>query len=157
MRSAIELLKSVDQRQQTIYRVCQAIVDRQPGFLEKGYLSLKPMLIKDIAEELGVHSSTISRVVSNKYAHTPQGIIELRKFFTVGVEGVGGENVSTIQVKERIRTIIEDENSQKPLSDQKIAKILNQDGIQITRRTVAKYRDQMNIAGSRDRKMAVMF
>jgi RNA polymerase sigma-54 factor len=157
MRSAIELLKSVDQRQQTIFRVCVAIVERQSEFLEKGRLSLKPMLIKDIAEELGVHSSTISRVVSNKYAHTPQGIIELRKFFTVGVEGTDGENVSTIQVKEQIKTIISNETSEKPLSDQKIAKILNSDGIQITRRTVAKYRDQMNIAGSRERKMAVLF
>ena len=113
------------------------------------------MLIKDVAEELEVHSSTISRVVSNKYAHTPQGIIELRKFFSVGVEGADGENVSTLQVKQQIRLIIENEDSKKPFSDQKIANMLNAQGIQITRRTVAKYRDQMNIAGSRDRKMAV--
>lgn len=155
MRAAIDLLKSVDQRHQTIFRVCEAIVRRQPDFLEKGILFLKPMLIKDIAEELEVHSSTISRVVSNKYAHTPQGIVELRKFFTVGVEGADGENVSTIQVKERIRRIIEQENRDKPLSDQKISRMLNKDGIQITRRTVAKYRDQMNILGSRERKLAV--
>ncbi len=157
MRSAIELLKSIDQRQQTIFRVCEVIVDRQRDFLERGIMGLKPMLIKDVAEELSVHSSTISRVVSNKYAHTPQGIVELRKFFTVGVESADGENVSTVQVKEKIRRIIEGESRQKPLSDQKIAKLLNRDGIQITRRTVAKYRDQMNIAGSRDRKMAVLF
>ncbi len=156
MRAAIELLKSVDQRQQTIYRVCQVIVNLQREFLEHGILGLKPMLIKDVAEELGVHSSTISRVVANKYAHTPQGIVELRKFFTVGVESADGENVSTVQVKDKIRRIIEDENRQRPLSDQKIAKLLNKDGIQITRRTVAKYRDQMNISGSRDRKMAVL-
>ncbi len=155
MRSAMELLKSVDQRQQTIYRVCEAIVQRQPGFLNRGLLALKPMLIKDVAEELGVHSSTISRVVANKYAHTPQGIIELRKFFTVGVESASGENVSTLRVRARIREIIEQEDARKPLSDQKISKMLNQEGIQITRRTVAKYRDQMNIPGSRDRKMAV--
>ncbi len=155
MRAAIELLKSVDQRQQTIFRVCTAIIARQSDFLEHGLLSLKPMLIKDIAEELGVHSSTISRVVSNKYAHTPQGIVELRKFFTVGVESADGHNISTLNVKERIRKIIEAENPKRPLSDQKISKILNAEGIQITRRTVAKYRDQMNIAGSRDRKMAV--
>ncbi len=157
MRSAIELLKSIDQRQQTIFRVCEVIVDRQRDFLERGIMGLRPMLIKDVAEELSVHSSTISRVVSNKYAHTPQGIVELRKFFTVGVESADGENVSTVQVKEKIRRIIEGESRQKPLSDQKIAKLLNRDGIQITRRTVAKYRDQMNIAGSRDRKMAVLF
>lgn len=156
MRSAIELLKSIDQRQQTIYRVCEVIVDRQKDFLDSGIMGLKPMLIKDVAEELEVHSSTISRVVSNKYAHTPQGIVELRKFFTVGVESANGENVSTVQVKEKIRRIIEEEDRKKPLSDQKIAKLLNRDGIQITRRTVAKYRDQMNIVGSRDRKMAVM-
>lgn len=151
VRAALELLKSVDQRQQTIFRVCSAIVNRQTGFLDAGLMQLKPMLIKDIAEELGVHSSTISRVVANKYAHTPQGVIELRKFFTVGLESAEGENVSIVQVKEQIRKIIESEEI-KPYSDQVITKLLNKDGIQITRRTVAKYRDQMNIPGSRERK-----
>ncbi len=156
-RSALELLKSVDQRQQTIFRVCQCIVNRQRDFLDRGLMYLKPMLIKDVAEELGVHSSTISRVVANKYAHTPQGVIELRKFFTVGVESSDGENLSIVHVKERIKRIIGNENSSKPLSDQKIARILNQEGIQITRRTVAKYRDQMHVPGSRERKMTVLF
>ncbi len=156
-RAALELLKSVDQRQQTIFRVCQCIVNRQRDFLDHGLLYLKPMLIKDIAEELGVHSSTISRVVANKYAHTPQGVIELRKFFTVGVESADGENLSIVHVKERIKRIISNEDSSKPLSDQKIARILNQEGIQITRRTVAKYRDQMRVPGSRERKMAVPY
>lgn len=156
-RSAIELLKSVDQRQQTIYRVCTAIVQRQSQFLDQGIMYLKPMLIKDVAEELGVHSSTISRVVANKYAHTPQGVIELRKFFTTGIESSDGENISVARVKEKIRRIIENESSEGPYSDQKIAKLLNRDGIQITRRTVAKYRDQMNIPGSRERKMAVLY
>ncbi|RPI25299.1 MAG: RNA polymerase sigma-54 factor [Acidobacteria bacterium] len=156
-RSALELLKSVDQRQQTIFRVCQCIVNRQRDFLDRGLLYLRPMLIKDVAEELGVHSSTISRVVANKYAHTPQGVIELRKFFTVGVESADGENLSIVHVKERIKRIIGNENSAKPLSDQKIARILNQEGIQITRRTVAKYRDQMHVPGSRERKMAVPY
>lgn len=154
-RSALELIRSIDQRQQTIFRVCRAIVDRQGGFLEKGPLYLKPMLIKDIAAELGVHPSTISRVVANKYAHTPQGVIELRRFFTVGVESSDGENVSSVHVKEKIKRIIEAEDADKPLSDQKIARLLSRDGIQITRRTVAKYRDQMSIAGSRERKMSV--
>ncbi len=154
VRSALELLKSVDQRQQTIYRVCSAIVNRQQEFLDRGLLDLKPMLIKDIAEELGVHSSTISRVVANKYAHTPQGVIELRKFFTVGIESAEGENVSIVQVKDRIRKIIDNESHQRPYSDQQITEMLNREGIQITRRTVAKYRDQMSVPGSRERKRA---
>ncbi len=151
-RSAIELLKSVDQREATIYRVCTAIIERQTPFFDHGLLYLRPMLIKEVAEELKVHSSTISRVVANKYAHTPQGIIELRRFFSVGVEGANGQSFSTVQVKEMIRKIIESENASKPLSDQKIAQFLNIEGLQITRRTVAKYRDQMNIAGSRQRR-----
>jgi RNA polymerase sigma-54 factor len=155
-RSALELIRSIDQRQQTIFRVCRAIVERQREFLERGRMHLKPMLIKDIASELGVHPSTISRVVSNKYAHTPQGVIELRKFFTVGVESSGGENVSTVHVKEKIKKIIEVENTEKPLSDQVISKMLSEEGIQITRRTVAKYRDQMNIPGSRERKVSIL-
>ena len=156
-RSAIELLKSVDQRQQTIYRACVVIIDRQRQFLDRGVKYLKPMLIKDVAEELGVHSSTVSRVVSNKHAHTPQGVIELRKFFTSGIESSDGEDLSVVQVKEKIKDIIANEETDKPFSDQKIAEALNHDGIQITRRTVAKYRDQMHIPGSRQRKMAVLF
>ena len=156
-RSAMELLKSVDQRQQTIYRACVAIVNRQKGFLDRGASYLQPMLIKDVAEELGVHSSTVSRVVANKHAYTPQGVIALRKFFTSGIERSDGEIVSVVQVKEKIKGILANEDTQKPLSDQKISKVLNEDGIQITRRTVAKYRDQMRIPGSRERKMAVLF
>jgi RNA polymerase sigma-54 factor len=155
-RSALELIRSIDQRQQTIYRVCRAIVERQGEFLEKGRLHLKPMLIKDIATELEVHPSTISRVVANKYSHTPQGVIELRKFFTVGVESSDGENVSTVHVKEKIRKIIEFEDAEKPLSDQRISKVLSSEGIHITRRTVAKYRDQMRIPGSRERKATLL-
>ncbi|MBI2822650.1 MAG: RNA polymerase sigma-54 factor [Acidobacteria bacterium] len=151
-RSAQELLKSVDQRKQTIYRVCCSIVRRQREFLEAGVTHLKPMLIKDLADELGVHSSTISRAVTNKYVHTPQGVMELRSFFTVGVESSGGENISIVHVKHKIRTIIEEESNKRPLSDQKIANMLNSEGIQITRRTVAKYRDQMKVLGSRERK-----
>ena len=151
-RSALELLKSVDQRKQTIYRVCKAIVARQHTFLEQGIMHLKPMLIKDIAEELGVHSSTISRVVTNKFAHTQQGVLELRKFFTVGVESSNGENISIVQVKETIRRIIGKENPQLPLPDEHICRMLCEQGVQITRRTVAKYRDQMKIPGSRERK-----
>jgi RNA polymerase sigma-54 factor len=156
-RAAMELLKSVDQRQQTLYRACEAIVNRQRDFLDKGMTHLKPMLIKDVAEELGVHSSTVSRVVANKHAHTPQGVIELRKFFTSGIEGADGQSLSVVQVKETIKGIIANESKDKPFSDQRIANLLNDQGIRITRRTVAKYRDQLNIPGSRERKMAVLF
>ena len=156
-RSAVELLRSVDQRQRTIYRVCSVIVEHQRSFLDQGAIHLKPMLIKDVAEELGVHPSTISRVVANKYAYTPQGVIELRKVFSVGVESAAGENVSIVHVKERIKRIIEQENQDKPLSDQRISKMLNTEGIQITRRTVAKYRDQMKVSGSRERKASNQF
>ena len=156
-RSAMELLKSVDQRQQTIYRACEAIVQRQQEFLDHGKAHLKPMLIKDVAEELGVHSSTVSRVVSNKHAHTPQGVMELRKFFTSGIENAQGELLSVVHVKEQIKGIIANEDTHKPYSDQRIAALLNDSGIQITRRTVAKYRDQMSVSGSRERKMAVLF
>ena len=156
-RSAMELLKSVDQRQQTIYRACVAIVERQKSFLDHGAPYLKPMLIKDVAEELGVHSSTVSRVVANKHAFTPQGVMALRKFFTSGIENSDGESLSVVQVKEKIKGILANEDTLKPLSDQKISGLLNEDGIQITRRTVAKYRDQMRIPGSRERKMAVLF
>ncbi len=155
-RSALELIRSIDQRQKTIYRVCKAIVARQGEFLEKGRLHMKPMLIKDIASELEVHPSTISRVVANKYSHTAQGVIELRKFFTVGVESSDGENVSTVHVKEKIRKIIDEEDAEKPLSDQRISKALSSEGIHITRRTVAKYRDQMRIPGSRERKTTLL-
>ncbi len=151
-RSAVELLKSIDQREATIYRVCESVIQRQKPFLDHGLLHLRPMLIKEIAEELNLHSSTISRVVANKYAHTPQGVLELRRFFNVGIEGAGGQSFSTLQVKETIRKIVEAEDPAKPLSDQKIADRLNREGIQITRRTVAKYRDQMHIAGSRRRR-----
>ena len=156
-RSAMDLLKSVDQRQQTIYRACDAIVKRQRDFLDQGVTHLKPMLIKDVAEELGVHSSTVSRVVANKHAHTPQGVIELRKFFTSGIESADGESISVVQVKEKIKESIANEDNKKPFSDQRISGLLNEKGIRITRRTVAKYRDQMGIPGSRERKNAVLF
>ena len=151
-RSAVELLRSVNQRQATIGRVCEVIVSRQKGFLDHGLLHLKPMLIKEVAEELNLHSSTISRVVANKYAHTPQGVMELRRFFNLGVGGKKGEYFSTEQVKDTIRKIIDREKTRQPLSDEKISKVLNSTGVNITRRTVAKYRVQMNIADSRQRK-----
>ena len=124
-RSALELLRSIEQRQQTIYRVCMSITRRQKEFLEKGWLYLKPLLIKEIAEELEVHPSTISRTVSNKYAHTPQGVIELRRFFTVGIDSSDGSVISAVSIKEKIRKMIETEDPLKPLSDQSLTEMLD--------------------------------
>ncbi len=156
-RSAVDLLRSVNQRKQTIYRVCECIVNRQREFLESGPAYLHPMLIKDVASELGVHSSTISRVVTNKYVDTPQGVMELRKFFTMGVENPDGEELSIVQVKLKIKKLIENENKSKPYSDNQIGQLLRRDNIFITRRTVAKYREQMQIPGSRERKIGYLF
>ncbi len=155
-RSAVDLLRSVSQRKRTIYRVCECIVNRQRDFLEQGPSALRPMLIKDVASELGVHSSTISRVVTNKYVDTPQGVMELRKFFTMGVESPDGEELSIVQVKLKIRKLIENENKHKPYSDNQIGQLLKRDNIFITRRTVAKYREQMQVPGSRERKIGYL-
>jgi RNA polymerase sigma-54 factor len=156
-RSAVDLLRSVNQRKQTIYKVCVCIVNRQREFLENGATHLRPMLIKDVAAELGVHSSTISRVVTNKYVDTPQGVMELRKFFTMGVENPDGQELSIVQVRLKIKKLIENENKKKPYSDNQLGQLLRRDNIFITRRTVAKYREQMQIPGSRERKIGYMF
>jgi RNA polymerase sigma-54 factor len=156
-RSAVDLLRSVNQRKQTIYKVCVCIVNRQKDFLENGPSHLHPMLIKDVASELGVHSSTISRVVTNKYVDTPQGVMEMRKFFTMGVESPDGEELSIVQVKLKIRKLIEEENRKKPYSDNQLGQFLRRDNIFITRRTVAKYREQMQIPGSRERRIGYLF
>ena len=156
-RSAVDLLRSVNQRKQTIYKVCVCVVNRQKDFLDNGYSQLHPMLIKDVASELGVHSSTISRVVTNKYVDTPQGVMELRKFFTMGVDNSDGEGLSIVQVKLKIKKLIENENKNKPYSDNQLGQLLRRDNIFITRRTVAKYREQMQIPGSRDRKIGYLF
>lgn len=156
-RSAMDLLRSIDQRKQTIYRVCNCIIRRQKEFLEGGLEYLKPMLIKDVANELGVHSSTISRVVTNKYVHTPQGVMELRKFFTIGVEREDGKEISIVQVKHRIKGMIDSEDSSKPYSDDQLSQKLTGQGIHITRRTVAKYREQMHVPGSRERKIGYQY
>ena len=150
-RSAVELLRSVSQRKQTIYKVCLCIVNRQKEFLEKGIEYLKPMMIKDIAGEMGMHSSTISRVVTNKYVETPQGVIELRKFFTIGVD-TSGEDVSIVNVKFKLRKFIEEEDKKQPYSDKQLSQMLQKDNVFINRRTVAKYRDQLQIAGSHERR-----
>lgn len=155
MRSAVDLLRNIEHRRQTIYRVVEAIVQRQSAFLDHGVERIKPMMLKDIAEEIGMHLSTISRVVNRKYAHTPQGVIELRRFFTEGMLNEDGEEVSTRIIKLKIKKIIEDEDSHNPITDDQIVKVLSKEGIKLSRRTVAKYRDQMSIPGSRERKAVI--
>jgi RNA polymerase sigma-54 factor len=155
IRSAIDLLRNIEHRRQTIYRVVECIVKRQREFLDKGVEYIKPMMLKDVAEDIGMHLSTISRVVNRKYAYTPQGVIELRRFFSEGMLNEDGEEVSTRIIKLRIKKLIEEEDSRKPITDDDIAKILSKEGIKLSRRTVAKYRDQMQIPGSRERKTVV--
>lgn len=151
-RSAVDLLRNIEHRRQTIFKVVESIVARQKDFLDHGPNFLKPMMLKDIAEDIGMHLSTISRVVNRKYAHTPQGVIELRKFFSEGMLNEDGEEVSTRILKTKIKKMIEDEDTKKPLTDDEIAKILTKEGVKLSRRTVAKYRDQMQIPGSRERR-----
>ncbi len=155
VRSAVDLLRNIEHRRQTIYRVVECIVQRQREFLEHGVQHIKPMMLKDVAEDIGMHLSTISRVVNRKYAHTPQGVIELRRFFSEGMLNEDGEEVSTRILKLRIKKMTEEEDSRKPLTDDQIAKVLSKEGVKLSRRTVAKYRDQMQIPGSRERKTIV--
>ena len=155
MRSAVDLLRNIEHRRQTIYRVVESIVHRQREFLDQGVQFIKPMMLKDIAEDIGMHLSTVSRVVNRKYAHTPQGVIELRRFFTEGMLNEDGEEVSTRIIKLKIKKLIEEEDSHNPITDDQVVKILVKDGIKLSRRTVAKYRDQMNIPGSRERRAVV--
>lgn len=155
MRSAIDLLRNIEHRRQTIYRVVECIIDRQRDFLDKGVEYIKPMMLKDVAEDIGMHLSTISRVVNRKYAHTPQGVIELRRFFSEGMMNEDGEEVSTRILKLKIKKLVEEEDTKKPLTDEQIVKILSKDGVKLSRRTIAKYRDQMNIPGSRERKTVI--
>src|SRR5438105_12395644 len=155
MRSAVDLLRNIEHRRQTIYRVVESIVHRQKEFLDKGVQYIKPMMLKAIAEDSGQHLSTVSRVVNRKYAHTPQGVIELRRFFTEGMLNEEGEEVSTRIIKLKIKKLIEEEDSHNPITDDQVVKILVKDGIKLSRRTVAKYRDQMNIPGSRERRAVI--
>ena len=155
VRSAIDLLRNIEHRKQTIYRVVECIVQKQRDFLDHGVQHIKPMMLKDVAEDIGMHLSTISRVVNRKYAHTPQGVIEIRRFFSEGMMNEDGEEVSTRILKLKIKKMIEEENTKKPLTDDQIAKLLSKEGVKLSRRTVAKYRDQMQIPGSRERKTVI--
>lgn len=151
--AAIQLLKNIEQRKHTIVRVCQAIIRRQGEFLDHGPDALKPLMIKEVAEEVGVHPSTVSRAVSSKYAHTPQGVIELRSFFSESVNGPGGGNISLQTLKRRVKKMIEEEDTNHPLTDDQIAKKLDDEGIHVTRRTVAKYREDLRIPSTHQRRV----
>ena len=152
IRSAVWLIKSLDQRQRTIYKVAESIVKHQKEFLEKGIDFLRPLVLRDVADDIQMHESTVSRVVSNKYMHTPRGLFLMKYFFHSGIDSEYGEDISSLTVKRKIQMFIEAEDPRKPLSDSKIMKILNDEGINIARRTVAKYRDELNIPSSTDRK-----
>jgi RNA polymerase sigma-54 factor len=151
--SAIQLMKNIEQRKQTILKVCQSVVRRQMDFLEHGIDQLKPMMIKEIAEEIGVHPSTVSRAVSNKYAHTPQGVFELRYFFSEAVQGPGGGATPLLILKRRVKKMIEEEDPMHPLTDEQITERLQGEGIEVTRRTVAKYREDMRIPSTHQRRV----
>jgi RNA polymerase sigma-54 factor len=152
-KSAVQLIKNIEQRRQTILKVCQTIIRRQQEFLDHGIDLLKPMMIKEVAEEIGVHPSTVSRAVSNKYVHTVQGVFELRYFFSEGVQGPEGAGTSLLILKRRVKKLIEEEDSAHPLTDDQITRILQSQGIQVTRRTVAKYREDMKIPSTHQRRV----
>ena len=151
--SAIQLMKNIEQRKQTIMKVCQAIVRRQTEFLANGLDCLKPMMIKEVAEEVGVHPSTVSRAVANKYVHTPQGVFELRYFFSEAVQGPSGGSTPLLLLKRKVKRMIEEEDRSKPLTDEQITALLQAEGINVTRRTVAKYREDMKIPSTHQRRI----
>lgn len=152
LRSAIWLIKSIHQRQRTIYKVAESIVKHQYDFFEKGAGFIKPMILRDIAGDIGMHESTVSRVTTNKYLHTPRGIYELKYFFNSGISKTDGDSVASESVKLKIKDLVDAEDPKKPLSDQKIVDLLKKEGITIARRTVAKYRDVLKILPSSKRK-----
>ena len=152
MRSAAWLIKSIHQRQKTIYKVMESILKFQRDFFEHGITHLKPMVLRDVAEDISMHESTISRVTTNKYAYTPQGIFELKYFFNSSIKRVHGDAIASASVQEKIKKIIESENPRKPYSDSKMAEMLKKENINIARRTVAKYREMLGVLSSNKRK-----
>ena len=152
-RSALWLIKSVDQRQKTIHKVATSIINFQREFLDHGIEHLRPLVLRDVANDIGMHESTVSRVVNNKYMHTPQGVFEMKFFFHSGISSSYGDNVSSVTIKQRIRKIIENEDPRKPLSDSKIVSILQKEGLMLARRTIAKYREELKIPTSNQRKV----
>ena len=151
--SAIQLMKNIEQRKQTILKVCQAIIRRQTDFLNSGLDQLKPMMIKEVAEEVGVHPSTVSRAVAGKYVHTPQGVFELRYFFSEAVQGPSGSATPLLLLKRKVKRMIEEEDRTRPLTDEQITALLQAEGINVTRRTVAKYREDMKIPSTHQRRI----
>jgi len=152
VRSALWLIKSIQQRQRTIYKVAKSIIRFQRDFLDRGIEFLRPLVLRDVADDIGMHESTISRVTTNKYMQTPQGLFELKYFFNSGLSTSEGEFVASESVKNRIREIIEKEDNKKPLSDQKIADMLSGETVNIARRTVTKYREILKLGSSSERK-----
>lgn len=150
--SAAWLIKSIEQRRMTIYNVVNSIVEFQQEFFEKGLNYLKPLTLKDVADRIGVHESTVSRAINGKYVQTPRGLFAIKFFFTRGLDASSGDNISSESIKKAIRDIVSSENPSKPFSDQKITDMLNRDGINISRRTVAKYREEMDIPSASRRK-----
>jgi len=154
LQEARWLLKSLEIRHETLMKVARSIVERQTAFLEHGEEYMRPMILKDIAEAVTMHESTISRVTSGKYMHTPRGVFELRYFFSSQVEGADGSGTSSTAIRAKIRKLVKDEHSEAPLSDGRIAELLSAEGIPVARRTVAKYREAMGIAASNERRRA---
>ena len=152
-RSALWLIKSVDQRQKTIHKVATSIINFQRDFLDHGIEYLRPLVLRDVADDIGMHESTVSRVVTNKYMHTPQGVFEMKYFFHSGIASSYGGAVSSVTIKQRIRKIIEQEDPKRPLSDSKIVSILQHEGLDLARRTIAKYREELKIPTSNQRKV----
>jgi RNA polymerase sigma-54 factor len=153
LRNAQWLIRAIEQRRKTIIKVAECIVDKQRDFFERGVAHLKPMILRDVAEAVGMHESTISRVTTNKYMHTPQGLFELKYFFNSSIRRVGEDDIASESVKQAIKKIIDDEDKENPLSDQAIVELLEKaEGIKIARRTVAKYREMLGILSSSKRK-----
>mgnify|MGYP001316761651 CR=1 FL=1 len=152
LRSALWLIRSIDQRQTTVRKVATSIIKFETEFLDNGMEFLQPLVLRDVANDIGMHESTVSRVVNDKYIHTPQGVFEMRFFFHKAIDSSNGEGISSIRIKERIRKIIESENQTKPLSDSRIGKLLENDGWNLARRTIAKYRDELKIPPSTQRR-----
>jgi RNA polymerase sigma-54 factor len=152
LRSALWLLKSVDQRQRTIFKVAESIVKHQKGFLDGGVQHLRPLVLRDVANDIGMHESTVSRVVANKYMHTPRGVYEMRFFFHSGITSTMGEAISSVTIKDKIRHMIDEEDGTRPLSDSRIAELLGERGLPLARRTVAKYREELRIPPSNLRR-----
>lgn len=153
LQEARWFLKSIQSRQETLLKVAQAIVNYQKAFLEQGEEAMKPLILNNVAQTLGMHESTISRVTTQKYMHTPRGVFELKYFFSSHVSTINGEECSSTAIRALIKKLIAEENKKKPLSDNKIAQLIAKQGIQVARRTVAKYREEMSISPSNERKM----